>query len=88
MQKTPDHSGDNVNLCLPSLLSVLHKALGRRVRLIGFRLQPTREWHVTELPPKGEDTITFGLLLNEEHCYGLIDRGPPADSAEVGSCEY
>ncbi|XP_048851490.1 nucleolar protein 6 isoform X2 [Brienomyrus brachyistius] len=80
-----DHSGDYVLTVLPCILSLLQHGLGKRVHLLTHALCPEPEWSVVTEPPKHKDlgSLSFGLLLNPELSASVLERGPPADSAEA-----
>jgi U3 small nucleolar RNA-associated protein 22 len=77
--------GDNLRQkLLRDVAVVLSKGLGRRVRLLSFEPKETAEWQVSKKQPSPDSHVTLGLLLDTDHAFGVIEMGPPADSAEVG----
>ncbi|KAL3865413.1 hypothetical protein ACJMK2_042804 [Sinanodonta woodiana] len=80
-----DSCGDYVHTCLSTILKILQKALGKRVRLLQNKLIPPPKWCVTSRPPKlpNTDRLTFGLLLDSEYSSNILDKGPSADLAEA-----
>ncbi|KAK3588803.1 hypothetical protein CHS0354_012016 [Potamilus streckersoni] len=80
-----DSCGDYVQTCLPTILKILGKALGKRVRLLQNKLISPPKWYVTSSPPKVPftDRLTVGLLLDPEYSSNVLDKGPSADLAEA-----
>uniref|UniRef100_W5KKI6 Nucleolar protein 6 n=1 Tax=Astyanax mexicanus TaxID=7994 RepID=W5KKI6_ASTMX len=80
-----DHSGNYVLAVLPFILSLLQRGLGQRIRLLVHSLPKDPEWSVYSEPPKHKDQppLSFGMLLNPEQCFSVLERGPPADSPEA-----
>ncbi|XP_013410468.1 nucleolar protein 6 [Lingula anatina] len=82
-----DRGGNYVSACLPSLLQLLEKALGKRVELVTQKPAQASQWSISEPPPSWSDqpSLTFGLLFNAESCTTILDKGPAADSPEAKS---
>ncbi|XP_002731732.1 nucleolar protein 6, partial [Saccoglossus kowalevskii] len=80
-----DHGGDFVTAVLPSIVEILEKGTGKRIKLFGMHQPPHKEWSVNEKPPHWKDLthLTFGLLLDPEYSMRVLDMGPPADSQEA-----
>ncbi|KAK2159738.1 hypothetical protein LSH36_147g04014 [Paralvinella palmiformis] len=79
-----DVCGITTVACLPKLIELLYKALGKRIQLLGLKLTPPDQWNINESPPtKDVMTLTFGLLLNPEAAMSMVDKGPSADSPEA-----
>ncbi|XP_073697296.1 nucleolar protein 6 [Garra rufa] len=80
-----DHSGDYVLTALPLILSLLQRGLGERIHLLVHSLPQDPEWSVGSAPPKHKDQppLTIGLLLNLEHAFSVLERGPPADNPKA-----
>ncbi|XP_072520710.1 nucleolar protein 6 [Salminus brasiliensis] len=80
-----DHSGNYILAVLPFILSLLQQGLGQRIRLLTHSCLSDPEWSVYSEPPKHKDQppLSIGLLLNPEHCFSVLERGPPADSPEA-----
>ena len=66
--------------CKIDIIWILLKSWFRLIRFSSF------QWSVHEAPPGFEkpDKLTFGLLLDGEYSSNVLDRGPSADSQEVG----
>lgn len=84
-ERLVDHGGHLVATVMPSLMDLLAQGFGDRVELIQFQLPTPHLWPVSDDPPlqDSECTLTFGLLLHETNALRLLDRGPPANSAEA-----
>lgn len=80
-----DHSGNYVHTALPFILSLLQRGLGQRIHLLTHSLSPDPEWSVESEAPKhkAQPPLSFGLLLNPEHCASVLERGPPANSPKA-----
>ncbi|CAN8001209.1 unnamed protein product, partial [Ixodes hexagonus] len=79
----PDFDGDKTQPVASTVCSLLRKGLGKRVSLVSTRPTTTGEWGLHQEPPSTESAVAVGLLLDADHCYALVDRGPPADSADA-----
>ncbi|XP_050965256.1 nucleolar protein 6 [Labeo rohita] len=80
-----DRSGNYVLTALPFILSLLQRGLGERIHLLVHSLPQDTEWLVGSAPPKHKDQppLTIGLLLNLEHAFCVLERGPPADNPKA-----
>lgn len=80
-----DHGGHYTYCCLPALIEKLQRGLGKRIKLVQLKHEPTHVWSVDENPPyfNKPETLTFGLLLDGEFSSNILDRGPSADSQEA-----
>ncbi|XP_074649988.1 nucleolar protein 6-like [Tubulanus polymorphus] len=81
-------NGSDMELAMtPAIIDLLKKALGDRVKLIQCQLQPIKEWDLYEamkpIGAKVRKDLTIGLLLDKDHCYSVLDRGPGADTDEA-----
>ncbi|KAM4808387.1 nucleolar protein 6 [Rhinophrynus dorsalis] len=80
-----DRGGDYVSTALPYILSVLGRGLDQRVTLLSHTLPHRPEWCIGQDPAKHKDIglLSVGFLLSTEFCSSLLEKGPPADSAEA-----
>ncbi|XP_070542039.1 nucleolar protein 6-like isoform X2 [Ptychodera flava] len=80
-----DFGGNYVTAVLPSIIEVLEKGLGKRIKLLGMCQPDIKEWNVDQRAPHWKDLshLTFGLLLDNEFASSILDKGPPADTAEA-----
>ncbi|OWF47935.1 nucleolar protein 6-like [Mizuhopecten yessoensis] len=80
-----DLGGDVVATVTPSLISVLQRALDRRITLLQVKQESTPQWSINDDPPTpgSQGQITVGVLLNPDTCTSVIEKGPPADSPEA-----
>ncbi|KAM7295240.1 nucleolar protein 6 [Ixodes scapularis] len=78
-----DFDGDKTQPVASAICSLLRKGLGKRVCLVSTRPTTTQEWGLLQGPPAGVPSVAVGLLLDADHCYALVDRGPPADSPDA-----
>lgn len=79
-----DFGGNYVHAVIPDIMSLIHRALIKRIHLAQIKQDPVTEWDVDTNPPSIlNQKITIGLLLNPEFAFSSIDKGPPADSQEA-----
>lgn len=80
-----ERNGQVLYVALPHLLTLMEKALGNRVRIIGFMHPDVPKWKVDESPVgyNSVSSLTFGLLLNDEYSFNVLEKGPFADSPEA-----
>ncbi|XP_014773515.1 nucleolar protein 6 isoform X1 [Octopus bimaculoides] len=83
-QKNLDFGGSCVLAVLPNLMNFIHKILSKRVRHLQMKPIVTSKWSVNEEPPHNSlECLTFGLSSDEEHCYSIMEKGPPADHQDA-----
>ncbi|KAK2165674.1 hypothetical protein NP493_1357g00033 [Ridgeia piscesae] len=80
-----DHSGDVVSVCLPTLLNLIHKAVGKRISLLSVATAAHKSWSLDETPPASSamSKLTFGLLLDSDHSNSVLEKGPVANCPEA-----
>ncbi|XP_041363671.1 nucleolar protein 6-like [Gigantopelta aegis] len=83
--KLIDYHGNYILACIPAILDLLSRSLGRRARLVQMRQMAVKQWPVNKKPPKmsDEDKLTFGLLLDPEFVTSVVEKGPLSDSVEA-----
>ncbi|XP_061172085.1 nucleolar protein 6-like isoform X1 [Saccostrea echinata] len=83
--KYVDYGGNFVLALKPDIHSLLCQGLGKRVSVVQYRQFQVPQWDITCNPPSYEsaDPVMVGLQLNPECAFSVLDKGPPADSAEA-----
>ncbi|XP_071171681.1 nucleolar protein 6-like isoform X2 [Mytilus edulis] len=79
-----DYGGNYVHTVIPNVMSLLQRALNKRIDLVQIKQYPLAQWDIKNTPPSIEDQkVTIGISLNPEFAFSSIDKGPPADSPEA-----
>ncbi|CAG2189933.1 NOL6 [Mytilus edulis] len=79
-----DYGGNYVHTVIPNVMSLLQRALNKRIDLVQIKQYPLKQWDINDSPPSIEDQkVTVGISLNPEFAFSSIDKGPPADSPEA-----
>ncbi|CAD5114336.1 DgyrCDS3474 [Dimorphilus gyrociliatus] len=73
----------NIFSAVPKIIQILERAIGRRVKNIIPYSSPTQPWNI--LSKREENTLAIGLILNLQHSYEILEKGPSADSNEAKS---
>lgn len=83
--KYVDYGGNIVQSLGPDLHALISRGLEQRVCVIQFKQSPASKWDITSDPPDYESSepVQVGLLLNPEFAFGVLDKGPPAESPEA-----
>ncbi|KAL4228055.1 Nucleolar protein 6 [Mactra antiquata] len=82
--KLMDYGGQTNHSCVTILVSKLETALSQRVDTLQVLCQDIETWNITESPhTKKSSKLTFGLMLNPDYAFNILDRGPSADSLEA-----
>lgn len=79
----PDYGYSRRSAIIPRLLGTLKRALGERVKLIQLCHSLTTKpvWEARSPPPSLEtQPLQFGLILNQEHAYSPLTKGPQAQT--------
>jgi U3 small nucleolar RNA-associated protein 22 len=63
---------------LASLSTCLRQALGSRVKAFTLLHPPSQLRPLSQGLPSGPETIFVGMMLDQEHAFRLVDRGPVA----------
>ncbi|XP_062516518.1 nucleolar protein 6-like isoform X2 [Corticium candelabrum] len=80
-----DYGGDWLNAAIRYISSLLVKGLSNRIELLACKLHVPTQWSVTEkCPADTSGFVTFGLVLNSDHAFSLLDKGPAADDQKAG----
>ncbi|XP_053611416.1 nucleolar protein 6 [Plodia interpunctella] len=79
---------DELALVTETLHCLMSKGLGNRVDLILQQVDANFSWPVKKTPEKAkkegyEENLSFGLVLNPEHCVNVVEKGPPANLPEA-----
>ncbi|GAB1599819.1 nucleolar protein 6-like [Argonauta hians] len=85
-QKVLDHGGASVLAVMPDLVNYIHKIISKRIT--HFQMKPilTPQWPIDSNPPKDFlQCFTFGINLNEEDCYSIMEKGPAADHPDANA---
>ncbi|XP_077497145.1 nucleolar protein 6 Mat89Ba [Amblyomma americanum] len=80
-----DFSGSKARAVCKALCSILRRGFGDRVHLVTTRLSPPAEWKICREPPATQESLEIGLLLNAEHCFAKVERGPAADTPDAAA---
>lgn len=63
-------------------MTVLEKGLKERARRLLVQPTPLRTWPLNK-KPRNASSLTLGLILDPEHCFSVVDKGPVADAKEA-----
>eukprot|EP00118_Oscarella_pearsei_P016238 m.153613 g.153613 ORF g.153613 m.153613 type:complete len:984 (+) comp38622_c1_seq1:233-3184(+) len=76
--------GNWVAAWINRIVPVLMKGLGKRIHLMTHQWHIQEEWEVAERPPALKSGhLTFGILLDSDHAFSILDKGPSADDSEA-----
>ncbi|XP_052280548.1 nucleolar protein 6-like isoform X9 [Dreissena polymorpha] len=80
--KVVDHGGDRVGACQAAILSLLERSLRQRVTAIQLYCGIPSQWDMTDpVPRPAQDMhLTYGLSLDQEHAFSILDKGPEANT--------
>lgn len=80
-----ERKGVALFVILDQLLALMEKALGNRIRSIAMKPLEVPMWPIygSTINYSSLPNITFGLLLNDEYSFNVLDKGPNADSPEA-----
>ncbi|EDV93823.1 GH18079 [Drosophila grimshawi] len=88
----PDVKYDYANNSHPQLLKLLtellEKGLGQRVHAILPVELPTTPWSVDSQAPVIGRCLQLGLILDPEHAYEVLDKGPATNEDAAGAAEF
>lgn len=81
-----DQGGNCIPQALVVILSIMKKALLRRVQHYGIQYHAYNKWAISEKPPSWcqvGNFISIGLIYDQFHYSRVIDKGPQADSQQA-----
>ncbi|KAH8288604.1 hypothetical protein KR054_006082, partial [Drosophila jambulina] len=73
---------------LQLLTELLQKGLGERIQAILPLETATKAWSVDDKAPAIGKYIQLGLILNPEHAYAVLNKGPAANEDPEGAAEF
>lgn len=71
----------NFKLCI--IFSILRQGLGKRIFSITLIQNEKSSWPINSQHCIKGDTISLGLILNNEFSIEILDKGPEANTAEA-----
>ncbi|KAL7730970.1 hypothetical protein ACLKA6_014201 [Drosophila palustris] len=88
----PEVKYDYANYAYPQLLKLLtellQKGLGQRIHAILPLEIPSSPWSVDSKAPVIGRSLQLGLILDPEHAYEVLDKGPAANEDPNGAAEF